>query len=299
VESVSSIEDAKKKFIEILSRKNCSNAFILSSPKGSGKAKFVNDVIKQVLGSEGLYRANVLWIESNKDKILINQVREIYDFLSKTSYNQMPRVIVLDSADHLNIQSSNALLKILEDCNSNSYFILISHNPSSILKTVRSRCISIKMPINNDLESEGDSAYLYLANGLQSSAKALAEIEALEFYYEILGVVQMFHSDAQVLNKFTDKYFTKDAADTKWPLFVMLMEHFMSKLLKFKMCEPSRIIEQEFLVLERTYGLRTTEEWNKVLHEVRTPLHQAELCSLSVYNVVFITFFKIMSEKNV
>lgn len=277
VEHANNIAEAKQKFIDILSRKNFSNAFLVSAPKGSGKAEFVEDVVRKTLLSDALYQSNVLWVKSNKEKILINQVRDIYDFLSKTSYNDTPRIIVIDSADSLNIQSSNALLKILEDCNSNSYFILISHNPSSILKTVRSRCINIKVPFDPAFAKEFD----------------------IDFYHEILSVVGSFNTDINVLYKFIDKYFTKDTSETKWPEFIMLMEHFMSKMLKFKMCESSRVIEQEFLVVEKTYNLRTIEEWNKVFSEVRTLMHQAELCSLSLYNVVFITFFKIMSEKNV
>jgi len=277
VDHASNIEEAKQKFSDILSRKDFSNAFLVSAPKGSGKAEFVEDVIRRTLLSDALYQSNVLWVKSNKDKILINQVRDIYDFLSKTSYNDIPRIIVIDSADSLNIQSSNALLKILEDCNSNSYFILISHNQSSVLKTVRSRCINIKMPFAADFASEID----------------------INFYQEMLSIMESFNTNINGLYKFLDKYFTKDAADTKWPIFIMLMERFMSKTLKFKICEPSRIIEQEFLVLEKTYNLRTLEEWNKVFHEVRTLINQAELCSLSVYNVVFIIFFKIMHVKNV
>lgn len=277
IDHANNIEKTKQKFIDILSRKNFSNAFILSAPKGSGKAEFVEDVVRKTLVSDGSYQSNVLWVKSNKEKILINQVREIYDFLSKTSYNDMPRIVVIDSADSLNIQSSNALLKILEDCNSNSYFILISHNQSSVLKTVRSRCISIKMPFNADFANELDA----------------------DFYNEMLSVMDSFNTDINVLYKFLDRYFTKDTQESKWPEFVILIERFMSRVLKFDIHQSSSITENEYKILEKISHLRTIEEWSSVFCKVRAIINQTELCSLSVYNVVFITFFKIMWVKNV
>ena len=42
------------------------------------------------------------------------------------------------------MSSSNALLKILEEPKKNTSFFLISHQPSRLLPTIRSRCIKFK-----------------------------------------------------------------------------------------------------------------------------------------------------------
>ncbi len=54
------------------------------------------------------------------------------------------RVFLIEDADRLNIQSSNALLKTLEEPPSTSFLILITSRPDSLLPTIRSRCQLIR-----------------------------------------------------------------------------------------------------------------------------------------------------------
>ena len=85
--------------------------------------------------------------KSNKIKNFINieQIRNLDSVLYQSSLNNLPKFIVIDSADDLNKSSSNALLKILEEPKKNTYFILISHHVSSLLPTIRSRCIKFNI----------------------------------------------------------------------------------------------------------------------------------------------------------
>ena len=55
----------------------------------------------------------------------------------------------------LNINAANALLKTLEEPPKNSVFLLISHNPESLLETIKSRCreLSLLISQNNNLLS--------------------------------------------------------------------------------------------------------------------------------------------------
>ena len=54
---------------------------------------------------------------------------------------------MIDNIETLNINSINALLKILEEPNENINFILISNN-KKILPTLKSRCINFKISIS-------------------------------------------------------------------------------------------------------------------------------------------------------
>ena len=49
----------------------------------------------------------------------------------------------------MNLNASNALLKILEEPKLNTYFFLISHQPSSLLPTIKSRCLKINLSNHN------------------------------------------------------------------------------------------------------------------------------------------------------
>ena len=50
------------------------------------------------------------------------------------------RVVIIESADLLNIAAANALLKTLEEPHEGMIIILISAHPAVLLATIRSRC---------------------------------------------------------------------------------------------------------------------------------------------------------------
>jgi DNA polymerase-3 subunit delta' len=69
--------------------------------------------------------------------------------LNKSSFNSKPRFVLIDNIELLNINSVNALLKILEEPNDNIYFILINNN-KKILPTLKSRCLNYNINLNSD-----------------------------------------------------------------------------------------------------------------------------------------------------
>ena len=79
-----------------------------------------------------------------KNSIIINQIRELESFIYQFSIDGSPKFIIIDNSDDLNINSSNALLKILEEPKKNIYIILITNIISKLLPTIRSRCIKFK-----------------------------------------------------------------------------------------------------------------------------------------------------------
>ncbi len=68
----------------------------------------------------------------------IARMREILHFLSLRADGR--RVILIDSADQLREEATNALLKILEEPPAETHFLLVSHRPARLLKTIVSRC---------------------------------------------------------------------------------------------------------------------------------------------------------------
>jgi DNA polymerase III subunit delta' len=72
--------------------------------------------------------------------ILIDEVRRLRSFLGLTGGEGAWRVVVVDSADELNLNAANALLKSLEEPPRRALFLLISSEPSKLLPTIRSRC---------------------------------------------------------------------------------------------------------------------------------------------------------------
>ena len=66
-------------------------------------------------------------------------------FLNKSSFNDNKKIILIDGVEYLNQNSSNALLKSLEESNDQNLFILTYNINQRILDTIKSRCISYKL----------------------------------------------------------------------------------------------------------------------------------------------------------
>ena len=61
------------------------------------------------------------------------------------------RIAIIDSADDLNRNAANALLKLIEEPPGRSLFLLIAHRPGRILPTIRSRCRLLMLePLSDD-----------------------------------------------------------------------------------------------------------------------------------------------------
>tara|TARA_B100000989_G_scaffold171279_1_gene128311 strand:+ start:1186 stop:2121 length:936 start_codon:yes stop_codon:yes gene_type:complete len=88
-------------------------------------------------------------IKDEKKFIDIKQVRELIFKLTRSSFNDKPRFILIDNVESLNKNSINALLKILEEPSINTYFFLINDSNKKILPTLASRCINFKISLSN------------------------------------------------------------------------------------------------------------------------------------------------------
>ena len=61
-------------------------------------------------------------VQDEKKSIDILQIRHLIENLNKSSFNLKPRFILIDNIENLNLNSVNALLKILEEPNDNIIF---------------------------------------------------------------------------------------------------------------------------------------------------------------------------------
>jgi DNA polymerase-3 subunit delta' len=157
---------------------NFPNKILLSGEKGIGKCTLAYHITNFILSSdeEFKYETNNLKInpdnksfkliqnKSNPNFILIdviedkksidiNQIRNLILNLNKSSFNSKPKIILIDNIELLNLNSVNALLKVLEEPNQNVHFILINNN-KNILSTLRSRCLNFKVQLSAKLSIE-------------------------------------------------------------------------------------------------------------------------------------------------
>ena len=159
--------------IDLYNRNQLPNKILLSGQKGLGKSTLAFHLINYVLSKNEEFTYDIhdfkinvenrsfktiinksnlnfhlIDISLEKKNININQIRELISNLNKSSFNQNPRFVLIDNIEFLNINSINALLKILEEPSSNVHFILV-HNNKKILPTLISRCLNFKISLSN------------------------------------------------------------------------------------------------------------------------------------------------------
>ena len=153
---------------------NLPNKILLSGEKGIGKSTLAYHLINFVLSeNEDFpydYENNIINSDNKSYKLIqnksnpnfqlidvlqdkknidINQIRELIINLNKSSFNKKKRFVLIDNIELLNLNSINALLKILEEPNENINFILINNN-KRVLPTLKSRCLNFKVFLTKD-----------------------------------------------------------------------------------------------------------------------------------------------------
>jgi len=74
------------------------------------------------------------------DVIRVEEVRRLKNFFQMSAGGNGRRVVIVDCADEMNPSAANALLKELEEPPADAVLFLIAHRPSGLLPTIRSRC---------------------------------------------------------------------------------------------------------------------------------------------------------------
>lgn len=160
-----------------------------------------------------------------RNVIVVEDVRGAVSFLNLTSGEGGWRVVIVDCADEMNVNSANALLKTLEEPPSKALLLLVSHSPGGLPATIRSRCCRLNLaPLADEQVIELIGRYrpeigvdeaatlARLAEGGIGKALAIAEGEGLGIYGEILGLLTpMPTPDPDALNRLAERVAGRDS----------------------------------------------------------------------------------------
>jgi DNA polymerase III subunit delta' len=150
----------------MIRRGRLAHGMLIAGPRGIGKATLAYRLAKHLLAPSGtaplgfeaaspaVYQAERgslpdlvsierPWDEKTrklKAEISVDQIRSLSAFYARHASAGGYRIAIIDSADDLNRNAANALLKLLEEPPQRSLLILISHRPRALLPTIRSRC---------------------------------------------------------------------------------------------------------------------------------------------------------------
>ena len=243
-----------------------SNSIIFSGSKGIGKTTLSFILVSRIYNlltdnnklSNIIYgnsHPNIRYIYKLKDDktdklknfISIDQIRGLENFLNQSSFDNQPKFIILDSADDLNINSSNALLKVLEEPKKNTFFILIAHQLSNIIPTIRSRCI--KFNINkpnfeefkiilksNDTEIDDENIdFLYKLSGSSPGLALELHSDKISFMYiSILNILDNHENPLSFeITELSD--ILSDYSNDEFRIFLILFRYILMAIIKINL----------------------------------------------------------------
>ena len=204
--------------------------WMLCGPHGIGKATLAYKIAKQVYGNIGDFF--IVDLAHNLDDkgnpktdsktISVNTVRNMIDRMQMSSMSGKWRVVLIDAVDELTLPAENAILKLLEEPPQQTLFLLVTHQLSNVLPTVRSRARVEKMhPLTiSELrelcvrfmpDTEISNEILKLSNGSFGKIANLKASGGDVIYEELLDVLQNEHSNASDMMNVAEKIATSPA----------------------------------------------------------------------------------------
>lgn len=86
---------------------------------------------------------DLILFSEEKNEVSVKSVRQLIGQASRKPYSANHSVIIIENAQKLNRESSNAILKTLEEPPKHLIIILIAEQANQLLGTIRSRCATI------------------------------------------------------------------------------------------------------------------------------------------------------------
>ncbi|MGO2453333.1 DNA polymerase III subunit delta' [Pseudomonas taetrolens] len=154
---------------QMAGRAQHAHAYLLHGPAGIGKRALAERLMASLLcktpaGLEacgtckscallaaGSHPDNYILEPEEADKaIKVDQVRDLVSFVVQTAQLGGRKVVLVEPVESMNINAANALLKSLEEPSGNTVLLLVSHQSSRLLPTIRSRCVQQACPLPSE-----------------------------------------------------------------------------------------------------------------------------------------------------
>lgn len=337
--SLSGHEAAEQALLKAFTSGRLPHGLLITGPHGIGKATLAYRFARFLLSQEGdsggglfapatpaslalppehpVFRrvasnghADLLTVERGIDpkrkrertEIVVEDTRAIAGFLRLTPAEGGWRIVIVDTADEMNRNAANAVLKILEEPPDRAILILVSDNPGRLLPTIRSRCRRLSLrPLSDslmaelldryrpDLSAPDRAALLELAEGSIGHAIELAEHKSLATYRRLLGLLSRLPElDGSALHTFADSV-SRWGADDAFRVFSELMPATLARAI-VKAAEPDAE-EGNDAALAKLLRRRGLDRWVEVWEKITELFAQADAVNLDRKQVVLNAFF--------
>ncbi len=316
------------------------HAWLVTGPAGIGKAtlayrfarfllKYSDPRVVEAAGIETLHvppedaifrrvaargHANVLtlrkpWNDKTKrymTVLSVDEVRRTQSFFGMKAGEGGWRICIVDTADDMNANAANALLKVLEEPPPQTIFFVLANHPGRLLPTIRSRCRQLALkPLRHDQllsavhghlghMADGDmEAVARLAQGSVGRALMLAGGGGIELYREMHGLISSLpKADIPAIHAMADKL-ARRGNDQAYGMFRELLSDWLVRLVRQGATGPDRageIVAGESDVMARLADGAPLDRWVEVWENTARSAERAEALNLDRKQVILGTF---------
>ena len=203
--------------------------------------------------SESLF-PNIFHLEGENFKnVKIDDIRKLKKDLQKTSLIRGKRFIILDDIEIFNINSLNGLLKIIEEPSTNDHFILIDNKSQRLLETIKSRCLEIKIILDNITRKKNISTLLNIYNQddvFNFNTTSASPGNYLKFNY--LFNEMSLNTEESLINNFKDilSFYKKDKNILYKDFLLFLVDFYIQKNTFRKDQNPQLLIDKRSIIMK-------------------------------------------------
>ncbi|MGP3697776.1 DNA polymerase III subunit delta' [Rhodobacter sp. NSM] len=230
--------------------------FLLATPSGGGLLAAPEPASLEVdpdhpvarrmaaLAEGRLFLLRRAWDEKAKrlkTQITVEEVRRMKSFFALSAADGGRRVAIVDPADEMNASAANALLKLLEEPPEGVTILLVCHQPSRLLPTIRSRCRELRLaPLSPDdvgraltaagIDVGDPGALAELAGGSAGEAIRVANLDGVRLYAALVALLSTLpRLDRAKLVALADAASGR-GAEAQFDLMLMLIDLFLARL---------------------------------------------------------------------
>ncbi|MCU1733838.1 MULTISPECIES: DNA polymerase III subunit delta' [unclassified Pseudomonas] len=157
---------------QLAGRSRHAHAYLLHGPQGIGKRALAERLMALLLCQRpealqacgqckscmllaaGSHPDNYVLEPEEADKpIKVDQVRDLVGFVTQTAQLGGRKLVLIEPVEAMNVNAANALLKSLEEPSGNTVLLLVTHQPSRLLPTIKSRCQQVACPQPGEAQS--------------------------------------------------------------------------------------------------------------------------------------------------